>query len=196
MAETTTPLYRHAHITACALVTLVLMVALMSFSGCKKRVSPTTLSVIDSVRHYYPIVAGEKLNVVYTIVNHGDDPFLIDDVQPSCGCIAGKVEEVAIPPHDSLTLSFVFDSSKNVGYVRHCIRIFGNVLPRGMATLVFDVNVVPPSDAIPDYEETYQRETDACVKDLVDGTPAQKGYYTDDEGAKDSRRHVRYPWRE
>lgn len=196
MAATAIPLYRHAHTVACALATLGLMVALVSLSGCKKRVSPTTLSVTDSVRHYYPIVAGEKLNVVYTVVNRGDDPFLIDDVQPSCGCIAGKVEEVAIPPHDSLTLSFVFDSSKNVGYVRHCIRIFGNVLPRGMATLVFDVNVVPPSDAIPDYEETYQRETDASVKGLVDGTHAQKGYYTDEEGGKDSRRHVRYPWRE
>ena len=92
MAATAIPLYRHAHTVACARATLVLMVVLVSLSGCKKRVSPTTLSVTDSVRHYYPIVAGEKLNVVYTVVNRGDDPFLIDDVQPSCGCIAGKVE--------------------------------------------------------------------------------------------------------
>lgn len=177
---------------------MVMVAALAATSSCEKRMLPTALTVVDSVRHYYPIVAGEKLNFSFVLRNIGDSPLLLDDVQPSCGCIMGKLNANIIPPHDTLTLSFTFDSSKNVGYVRHAIRIYGNILPRGMATLVFDVNVVPPSDHDPDYEEVYQEELklNGGVKDLVDGKPAEKGYYTDPKGATDSRSHAKYPWRE
>lgn len=169
---------------------------LMLTSGCEKRILPTALTVVDSVRHYYPIVAGEKLNFSFIVRNIGDSPLLLDDVQPSCGCIVGKLNANIIPPHDTLTLNFTFDSSKNVGYVRHAIRLYGNILPHGMATLVFDVNVVPPSDHDPDYEEVYQekKEMEGGVEDLVDGKPAEKGYYVSPD--KDSRSHEKYPWRE
>lgn len=168
------------------------------FAGCKKRVHPVVVQVADSIRHYYPIVAGEKLDISYRVYNRGNDPFLIEDIQPSCGCIVGDANAKIIPPNDSVTLAFTFDSSKNVGYVRHCIRIYGNVLPKGMATLVFDVNVVPPSDHDPDYEEIYQekKERQADIKGLVDGTTSQKGYYIDESDSRDSRSHTRYPWRE
>lgn len=132
-------------------------------SSCEKRVLPTALSVADSVRHYYPIVAGEKLHFSYILRNIGDSPLLLADIQPSCGCIAGKLNANVIPPHDSLVVSFTFDSSKNVGYVKHAIRLYGNILPRGMATLVFDVNVVPPSDNDLDYEEVFKQQKDAFV---------------------------------
>ncbi len=168
------------------------------FTGCKKRVHPVALQVADSIRHYYPIVAGEKLDISYRVYNRGDDPFLIEDIQPSCGCIVGDTNAKIIPPNDSVTLVFTFDSSKNVGYVRHCIRVFGNVLPKGMATLVFDVNVVPPSDRDPDYEEIYQekKERRANIEGLVDGTSSQKGYYVDETNPRSSTSHIRYPWRE
>lgn len=166
--------------------------------GCEKKMLPTAMVVDDSIRHYYPIVAGEKLNFSYVVRNIGDSPLLLDDIQPSCGCIVGKLNANIIPPHDTLTISFTFDSSKNVGYVRHCIRLYGNILPRGMATLVFDVNVVSPSDHDPDYEEVYQekKEANGGVEELVDGKPAEKGYYVDPSDKTDSRTHKKYPWRE
>lgn len=172
--------------------------ALLLTAGCQKKILPTALKVEDSIRHYYPVVAGEKINFSYVVHNIGDSPLLLDDVQPSCGCIVGKLNANIIPPHDTLTLSFTFDSSKNVGYVRHCIRLYGNILPRGMATLVFDVNVVPPSDHDPDYEEVYRDkiEKNGGVEELVDGKPAEKGYYVDPLDRTDSRSHERYPWRQ
>ena len=181
------------------LIAAMLMALLPVMTGCNKQISPTMIQVADSIRHYYPIVAGEKINFSYLVRNVGDQPLLIEDVQPSCGCIAGKLNAKIIPPHDTLTLSFTFDSSKNVGYVRHCIRLFGNILPRGMATLVFDVNVVPPSDHDPDYEEVYQEKKtseNGGVEELVDGKPAEKGYYVDPSDKTDSRTHPKYPWRE
>ena len=166
--------------TISGILAAVVMLALSSLtSGCERRILPTALCVTDSVRHYYPIVAGEKLNFSFVLRNIGDSPLLLDDIQPSCGCIAGKLNANVIPPHDSLTVAFTFDSSKNVGYVKHAIRLYGNILPRGMATLVFDVNVVPPSDHDPDYEEVYheQQAASSTLEELVDGKPSEKGYY-------------------
>ena len=185
--------------TIFSIIAGVFMFAMMALTtSCEKKMLPTALTVVDSIRHYYPIVAGEKLNFSFIVRNIGDSPLLLDDVQPSCGCIMGKLNANIIPPHDTLTLSFTFDSSKNVGYVRHAIRLYGNILPRGMATLVFDVNVVPPSDHDPDYEEVYQekKEMEGGVEDLVDGKPAEKGYYVDPLDRTDSRSHERYPWRQ
>lgn len=179
---------------ACALV-----LALLSLTAsCDKKIMPTALVVDDSIRHYYPIVAGEKLYFSYVVRNIGDSPLLLDDVQPSCGCIVSKLNATIIPPHDTLTLSFTFDSSKNVGYVRHAIRLYGNILPKGMASLIFDVNVVPPSDHDPDYEEVFHEKkvSEGGVEELVDGKPSEKGYYVDPANRTDSRSHAKYPWRE
>ena len=185
--------------TVCAFVAGMAMFAVLSLTaGCEKKILPTALTVNDSIRHYYPIVAGEKLNFSFIVRNIGDSPLLLDDVQPSCGCIVGKLNANIIPPHDTLTLSFTFDSSKNVGYVRHAIRLYGNILPRGMATLIFDVNVVPPSDHDPDYEEIYQERkvSGDAVEELVDGKPVEQGYYVDHNANTGRRQHGRYPWHE
>ena len=174
------------------------MLALTSLtSGCERRILPTALCVTDSVRHYYPIVAGEKLNFSFVLRNIGDSPLLLDDIQPSCGCIVGKLTASVIPPHDSLTVAFTFDSSKNVGYVQHAIRLYGNILPRGMATLIFDVNVVPPSDHDPDYEEVFheQKAASGSLEELVDGKPSEN-YYVHPDASTDSRSHSKFPWRE
>lgn len=172
-------------------------VLLLSAVGCTKKVGTTTVSARDSVRHYYPVVAGEELKMTYYLQNTGSEPLVITDVQPSCGCIAASVSKKVVPPGDSIPLQFSFNSKKNIGYVRHTIRVFGNVLPKGVVNLIFDVNVVPPADYTPDYEELFHEEVEERTKgagELVDGRASQKGYYIDP--AKDSRSHVRYPWRE
>ena len=176
-------------------VFLLTACSLLGLGGCRKKVLPVTVHVPDSIRHYYPIVAGDQLEFSYMLYNTGNSPLIIDDVQPSCGCISHKMNARIIPPGDTLKLSFTFDSSKNVGYVRHAIRLFGNILPKGIATLIFDVNIVPPSDHYSDYEEYYKQEraAKAGVEDLVDGTNGQKGYYVD---PADKKQPVEYPWME
>ena len=86
--------------------------------------------------------------------------------------------------------------AKNIGYVQHVIRIYGNIHPNGMVKLVFDVNVVPHADYTRDYEELYKEEVErsALVRGLVDGDESEKGYYVDDV-SRDSRESPRYPWR-
>lgn len=161
----------------------MLAAAIVALSGCHRKVGPTEIWVEDPVRHYFPIVMGEKMDILYKVVNVGEEPFVATDVQPSCGCISfGEKDNPGVrsilPAGDSTILHFQFDGSKNIGYVHHTIRIFGNVKPRGVLELNFDLNVVPPADYTPDYEETY----DAKIKvenSFVDGKYNQKGYYVD-----------------
>jgi hypothetical protein len=142
---------------------------------------------------------GDELNIGYTIYNTGKEPFVITDIQPSCGCIVeGDENERIILPGKSLMIHFQFDSNKNIGYVHHTIRVYGNVKPRGVVSLIFDVNVVPPSDNTPDYEELYKRrkeeERASGIEEKVNGSYSERGYYTDD-ASEDSRSQNRYFWR-
>lgn len=159
------------------------------------------VKVADSVRHYYPMTLGEELNIIYELTNVGADPLVINDIQPSCGCIiADEDNDLIVFPGKTIKLKFRFDSSKNIGEVDHTIRVYGNILPKGVAELKFDVNVVPPSAYTPDYEETYSNKQKeqrmSGIKDAVDGSSSEKGYYVDKANQTDSRTHGKYPWRE
>lgn len=166
-----------------------------TLTGCKKRIGMTTVEVPDSVRHYYPVIAGQELNLMYDLTNTGDQPLIIRDIQPSCGCIVTMPPSRMVLPEKSIRLKFTYQSAKNIGYVQHVIRIYCNVPPNGIVKLVFDTNVVPHADYTRDYEELYKEavERNQLIKGKVDGEVNEQGYYVDIE--KDSRSHEQYPWR-
>ena len=155
---------------------IILLIAFpFYFTGCKKEVRPTSMTIKDSIRHYYPIKQGQQLELMFTITNTGDAPLIISEIQPSCGCIIlDKSSEDGIRQFKA-----TYNSIKNVGEVVHRIRIFGNMLPHGKAELKFDVNVVPDADYTRDYEELYQdfNTKNGIVREMVDGKESELGYY-------------------
>ena len=180
---------------------LLLLTFALCLVSCSKKLGPTTARVQDSVRHYYPMVLGDNLELTYNVTNTGLTPLVITDIQPSCGCIIDdNNKENIILPQRTLQLHFLFYGGKNVGYVHHTIRVFGNVLPRGMIPLIFDVNVVPPSENTPDYEELFkdkeetERNVAGSLDEKVNGKASEKGYYVDTP-AHDSREQKQFFWR-
>lgn len=170
--------------------------ALIPFSSCNKKIDMTAIEIQDSIRTYYPVIQGEELDMQYEITNIGSNVLVITDIQPSCGCISidGEANNI-VPPGEKLNLRFRFLSEKNLGHVRHVIRLYGNIMPKGEADCVFNVNVVPLGDYTRDYEELHKEINERrIVEGLVDGNTAEKGYYVDPDA--DSRSHERYPWRE
>lgn len=148
----------------------------------------TNLMIQDSIRHYYPLVQGMDLTLYWRVANVGESPLVLTDVQPSCGCIVESVEgnNVILPGKEEI-LKFTFNSSKYNGYVKHTIRLFGNIAPEGMATMTFDLNVVPSTQEFHDYEEI-QRHMEASEqlpkkelsnKDAMDR--ATRDYWTNTE---------------
>lgn len=132
--------------------TLIFFLAL-AFASCNSRLSPVEVSIEDPVRHYYPVIAGEKVSVSYEIRNEGKSPLVISEIQPSCGCVNVNSSKIIIPGGKKAVLNLEYDSSKNLGYVHNVIRLYGNFSTGSMLKLEFDLNVVPHADYIQDYEE-------------------------------------------
>lgn len=159
-----------------------LLVCAALISSCQKRVEPTTVEVHDPVRHYFPIMQGQPLELVFPIRNVGANPLVVNEIQTSCGCIiVDRKSRIIVPPEREHFLRLTYNSTKNVGLVEHTVWIYGNIAPAGVLKLRFDINVVPDADYTRDYEQLFQEYSikNGLVKKLVDGKESERGYYVD-----------------
>ncbi len=163
---------------------VTMLSCLYLLTNCAPEIEYTSVEVIDPKRHYYSLLQGQNLDLVYEIKNSGDVTLNISDVLPSCGCIVVNNLRPHIPPKESVFLELTYNSNKNIGLVNHQIYVYGNI--KGLKEdeplkLSFDVHVVPDGDYTKDYEELYQKEKDkdGGLKDAVDGSTNTKGYYID-----------------
>ena len=157
---------------------LPLLAIAISLTGCLNPMErKTTLEVVDNYRHYYPIPQGQELEVVFTVKNVGKNPFMLTDAYTSCGClILDKSSINSIPPGRERNVVLKYNSTKNIGYVKQYVTIYGNLTGVDNIEIVFDVHVVPNSLYTKDYEELYL-EKGGWFNNLVDGS--NKGYYMD-----------------
>lgn len=149
-------------------------------TSCEFKENLVDVTLIDPVRHYYPIVQGQKLNIVVKLENKSDFPFKITDILTSCGCIILKKGTLeVIPAQSSGFIELTYDSNKNIGLVNHFIYVYGNLNKVDKLVANFDVHVVPDALYTPDYEELYRREVEAegGTKNMVEGNENEKGYY-------------------
>ena len=165
-------------------ICVALLALTVSAVSCSKRVAPTSVEVTDPVRHYFPILQGQTLELMFEVKNAGDNPLVITEIQTSCGClVADRKSHIIVPPERSQFIRLKYDSNKNVGAVEHTIWVYGNILTAGVVKLKFDVNVVPDAGYTRDYEELYREFglKNGLVQRMVDGRETEKNYYTDEE---------------
>jgi hypothetical protein len=143
-------------------------------------VKRTDMEIVDTVRHYYPILRGSELNVSYKIYNRGQDPLIIYDVQASCGCIDISYPKTSIGKEDFGFINLNYDSAKNIGFVEFFITIVANTKKDIFTTIKFDINVVTSPHYTQDYEEIYIERRKAKMAESVDGDLTKQGYYVDD----------------
>lgn len=159
---------------------LLIALPLFLFAACEKKLKPATVIVADPVRHYYPVVQGEIMRVSYAIENVSENPLFIREVQTSCGCLTQNDElPIVILPHKQGYINIDFNTIKNTGYAQHFIYLYGNFKDSSLLELQFDTNIVPPGNTSPDYEELWQEQNGTTIKEAVDGSSGEKGYYTD-----------------
>jgi hypothetical protein len=159
---------------------LKLLAIFVVITSCEFKENLVNVKIIDPVRHYYPIVQGQKLNIVVKLENTSDFPFKITDILTSCGCIILKKGTLeVIPAQSSGFVELTYDSNKNIGLVNHFIYIYGNLNKVDKLVANFDVHVVPDALYTPDYEELYRKEVEANggTKNMVEGNENEKGYY-------------------
>lgn len=159
---------------------VTVFVSFLILTSCNFEENLVDVVVIDPVRHYYPVVQGQKLKIVIKLQNKSDSPFKITDILTSCGCIILKdgILEV-VPAQSTGIIELTYDSNKNIGLVNHFIYVYGNLNKVDKLVCNFDVHVVPDALYTPDYEELYRKEVEAegGLKNMVEGNENEKGYY-------------------
>lgn len=153
----------------------------LCLASCSLQEKTTTIEIVDAARHYYPVLRGETLDVVYKIKNTGKNPLFISDIQTSCGCmLVDESSYKVLPANKEGFVRVQYNSNKNIGYVKHYITIYGN-LETQKQEAIFDVNVVPNALYTRDYEELYKenKKKNEYEKILVDGNQNNLGYYVD-----------------
>jgi hypothetical protein len=132
------------------------LLLLTAFTGCRKvgENKMTTMKIEDPVRHYTPIMQGTKQIINVKVTNTGNEPLLLKNVLPSCGCTTATFPSHAIAPGNDAEIELHYDSTKNNGYTEIYTTIMANV-PVEANTVFFDINVVPNSHYTKDYEEIY-----------------------------------------
>ena len=175
------------------------MICLFLIEGCVKEVNSVPIIIEDQYRHYYPIMQGQQIEILYKVGNLGKDPLVLTDIHPSCSCIeVDNNKNNIIPSGKYITLKFKWDSSKNLGYTEHNIYLYGNIDSTGVAKLVFDTEVVPAYNSAPDYESYYieQSKLDYYTNGIVNGFYSQRGYYINsgDYPEDYSTYYKKYPW--
>ena len=171
---------------------IFLLSAILLLVNCEKELKPVHVVVVDPVRHYYPVIQGELMGVTYELENVDEDPLFIREVQTTCGCLVPRDElPIVILPHKSGFVHLDFNTIKNTGYVCHYVYCYGNFADSTSIELSFDTNVVPRADYIRDYEQLWTEQTNhkGSMREFVDGTTAQKGYYTEDAATAKQRRN-------
>ena len=162
---------------------IVLLLAIsFSLTSCLNPMNKkTSLEIVDNNRHYYPILQGQELEMVFSIKNTGKHPFILTDAYTSCGCLISENSSIiSIPAGKERNLLLRYNSTKNIGYVKHYVTIYGNFITSDKIEIVFDVHVVPNSLYTKDYEELYLEKSGGWLKNLVDGNENNKGYYMDE----------------
>lgn len=159
---------------------LKLLTISMFIISCDFEDKLVDVEIVDPVRHYYPIVQGQELNIIIELKNNSDYPFKISDVLTSCGCVILKKGAFEVIPAQSTGyLELAYNSNKNIGLVNHFIYVYGNLNKVEKLEANFDVHVVPDALYTPDYEELHQKDVDAKggTKSFVEGSENEKGYY-------------------
>lgn len=142
----------------------MLVLFLASCSKGTKYLKNTKIEFKDPHRKYNPILKGVVLTVSYKFKNTGSHPLIISEVQTSCGCVLAAYTKKAVAEGKTGYINLRFDSSKNLGYVKQYVTIFANVENTLSKNISFELNVVPDSYHIKDYEEMYF--SDREVKDF------------------------------
>lgn len=89
------------------------------------------------------VVQGEKVEHTYKFTNTGNEPLIITNVQPSCGCTLPKSwPRDPIMPGGSGELVIAFNSAGKFGKLDRTTAIVSNAVNEGANQIKFSANVI------------------------------------------------------
>ncbi len=93
-------------------------------------VGPTTTIEFADTKHDYGVIEqGEKVSHIFTFKNTGNEPLVLSNVKPSCGCTTPKWTKEPIAPGGEGEIMVEFDSKGKSGKQTKTVTITANTDP-------------------------------------------------------------------
>lgn len=100
----------------------------------------TTIQWLDSTKNLGKITEGEKIEIAFRFVNTGNEPLVIENVVPTCGCTVAEKPAPVLPGKEGY-IKAVFDSHGRSGTQHKSLTVYANTAAM-IYPLTFDVDVV------------------------------------------------------
>ncbi|MCB1153449.1 MAG: DUF1573 domain-containing protein [Deltaproteobacteria bacterium] len=93
------------------------IMGLLLVAGCKDEpeVVRPQFEVVPLHMNYGTVEQGELVKVQSTLVNTGEIPFTVRDIQSSCACTYGQARQSYLRPGEQTVLDFTFNTTNNPG---------------------------------------------------------------------------------
>lgn len=156
---------------------LIIIASVLMLASCRyKSGHKVPVTIEDPDRHYYPVVQGKELDVLYKVTNEGTYALFINEILTSNGTKVKNQLPLVILPGRSAVVHLVYNSLRNMGKVDNYAMLYGNFKTGEYMMLNFDTHVVADADYLHDYEMLYE---DASIRDATKGEASDRGYHTD-----------------
>ena len=104
---------------------------------------PLTSAALSTNAHDFgEVKKGESVEYVYEITNIGDNPLVISNVIPGCGCTASEYSQEPILPGKKGSVKLKFNSENFEGMQHKQAEVYANV-DKSPIILIFTANVKP-----------------------------------------------------
>jgi hypothetical protein len=102
--------------------------------------------VEKGVHDFGEITEGDTIEHLYTFVNKGEMPLVINNITASCGCTTPEWPRDPIAPGEEGAVKVRFNSRGKVGQQRKTVTVYANTQP-AMTDIAFQVLVAPKPEA-------------------------------------------------
>lgn len=114
----------------------------------------TTLAFADSVHDFGVIKEGEKVSYVFKYKNTGENPLILEDVRPSCGCTLPEWTKDPIASGEDGLIKVVYNSEGRPGEFHKTITVIANTAAE-VVLLKIQGTVTPKN---PDISGPYKKQ--------------------------------------
>lgn len=123
---------------------LLAVVMVIALATQAQKQSGAQLTWDNSNHNFGEVVLGDKVEHVYKFTNTGNEPLIITNVQPSCGCTLPKSwPRDPIMPGDKGELVIAFNSAaKPLGKLERTTAIISNAVNEGANQIKFSAIII------------------------------------------------------
>lgn len=102
----------------------------------------TTIALSESAFSFGKLKKGDHVEHVYEVTNTGENPLIISQVKPGCGCTVPDYTHEPILPGKKGQITLKFDSSNFDGTVQKQAEVYANV-EKAPIILTFTADIQP-----------------------------------------------------